>query len=182
MDKKPVVVIFMALAAVAVFTLCQRQQVRGEDRHPVNVGATIETFMEQAENVSVAPVQHVSQNTETVSEWDEYEMLCRCVEAEAGNQGLDGKRLVADVILNRVDDNSGMWADDITGVISQPYQFTSYWDGGMERVEISEETIKAVNMELECRGWTGLYYFREGTWSDYGTPWKKVGEHYFSGK
>jgi spore germination cell wall hydrolase CwlJ-like protein len=181
-NYKPVIVIIIALAAVAAFTFYQRQQVQGEEKHPVNVGATIETFMEHPGNVSVAPVQQVSQNTETVSEWDEYELLCRCVEAEAGNQGLEGKRLVADVILNRVDDNSGMWPDDITGVISQKYQFTSYWDGGMERVEITEETRQAVDMEMKERGWPELYYFREGAWPDYGTPWKKVGAHYFSGK
>lgn len=115
------------------------------------------------------------------TEMDELELLAVCVEAEAGNQGLEGKRLVADVILNRVDDPD--FPDTITGVISQPYHFTSYWDGGMDRVaDISEETIRAVRMELENRGWPGVLYFTAETWPVYGTPWKQVGDHYFSTK
>ena len=39
-----------------------------------------------------------------------------------------------DVILNRVDDRSGVWGDDIASVITQRSKFTSYWDGGMDKV------------------------------------------------
>lgn len=113
--------------------------------------------------------------------YDSLEMLAICVEAEAGNQGLLGKRMVADVILNRVDDSS--FPDNIVDVISQPNQFTSYWDGGMERHnEPSEETIKAVQMEIEHRSYPSLLYFNTGNYSEYGTPWKQVGDHYFSTK
>lgn len=112
---------------------------------------------------------------------DELELMALCVEAEAGNQELNGKRMVADVILNRVDDPD--FPDTIEGVITQPYHFSSYWDGGMERVgEPSEETIRAVEMELEERGWPGLLYFTAGNWPEYGTPWRKVGDHYFNTK
>lgn len=113
--------------------------------------------------------------------YDSLELLAVCVEAEAGNQGLLGKRLVVDVILNRVDDPE--WPDNITDVITQPYQFSSYWDGGMDRVwEPSEETFQAVIMELEKRTHSDIYYFTAGGYSQYGTPWKKVGDHYFSTK
>ena len=115
--------------------------------------------------------------------WDSLELLAICVEAEAGNQSLEGKRLVVDVILNRAEDHSGEWPDTIAGVISQKNQFTSYWDGGMADIwEPSEETYQAVKMEVEQRGYPGIYYFREGQWSDYGTPWRKTGAHYFSKK
>lgn len=118
---------------------------------------------------------------EQESYYDSLEMLAVCVEAEAGNQPLDGRRMVADVILNRVDNPD--FPDTIEGVISQPYHFSSYWDGGMDKViEPSELTIKAVQMELEERGYPGLLYFKEGGYSDYGTPWRKVGDHYFSTK
>ena len=36
--------------------------------------------------------------------YDSLELLAVCVEAEAGNQSLEGKKMVVDVILNRVDD------------------------------------------------------------------------------
>ncbi len=131
----------------------------------------------------VAPVQLDLVDIEEEEYWDDLELLAICVEAEAGNQGLQGKRLVADVILNRAEDTSGQWSDTISGVISQKNQFTSYWDGGMADIwEPSEETYQAVKMEVEQRGYPGIYYFREGQWSDYGTPWEKIGAHYFSTK
>lgn len=131
----------------------------------------------------VAPVQPDTVDIEEEEYWDSLELLAICVEAEAGNQGLQGKRLVADVILNRAEDTSGQWPDTISGVISQKNQFTSYWDGNMAGIwEPSEETYRAVRMEVEQRGYPGIYYFREGEWSDYGTQWEKVGAHYFSTK
>lgn len=116
----------------------------------------------------------------TSKEWNSMELLAACVEAEAGNQGLLGKQLVTDVILNRVDDPE--WPDTVEGVISQKYQFTSYWDGGMESVIPSEETYEAICMEMEERSYTDVFYFRTGRYSEYGTPWKKIGDHYFSKK
>lgn len=113
--------------------------------------------------------------------YDSMELLAVCVEAEAGNQTLDGKRMVVDVILNRVDDED--FPDTVKGVITQKHHFSSYWDGNMKSIEeISDSTYEAIEMELEERGWPGLFYFRGGEFSKYGTPWKKVGDHYFSTK
>lgn len=122
-------------------------------------------------------VQEVDLEAEKAA--DELELLAICVEAEAGNQSLIGKRMVVDVILNRVEDPD--FPDTVEGVISQKNAFTSFWDGGMDRVvEPSEETIRAVQMELEERGWPGLFYFTAEGWPEYGTHWRQVGDHYFS--
>lgn len=113
--------------------------------------------------------------------YDSLELLAICVQAEAGNQPLLGRRMVADVILNRVDDPD--FPDTIEGVITQKYHFTSYWDGGMDKVvEPDKLTILAVQMELERRSYPGLFYFSADGYSRYGTPWGKVGDHYFSTK
>lgn len=121
------------------------------------------------------------EDIEEEKKMDELEMMAICVEAEAGNQDLTGKRMVADVILNRIDDPD--FPDTIEGVITQPYHFSSYWDGGMDRVrEPSQDAIKAVQMELENRSYPGLLYFTAGDWPKYGKPWKKVGDHYFNTK
>lgn len=141
--------------------------------------------VENVEECCVVPEYRLmiitSDDLEQEAYYDSLEMLAVCVEAEAGNQPLDGRRMVADVILNRVDNPD--FPDTIEGVISQPYHFSSYWDGGMDKViEPSELTIKAVQMELEERGYPGLLYFKEGGYSNYGTPWRKVGDHYFSTK
>lgn len=58
----------------------------------------------------------------------ELELIAKCVESEAGNQNDLGKRLVVDVILNRVD--SERFPDDVESVISQKYHFTTF---GMEK-------------------------------------------------
>lgn len=111
---------------------------------------------------------------------DGLELLAMCVEAEAGNQDLLGKRLVVDVILNRVDDPD--WPDTIEGVITKPYEISTWWDGRLKAAEPSEESYLAVQMELEERSYPGLFYFTAGDYSKYGTPWRKVGDHYFSTK
>lgn len=109
---------------------------------------------------------------------DSLELLAICVEAEAGNQGLKGKRLVADVILNRVD--SDKFPNNIEGVITQSNQFSSYTDGGMDKViEPSEETIKAVQMELGSRLDCDILYFTAGRYNPYCKPAYKYKDHYF---
>lgn len=111
--------------------------------------------------------------------YDNLELLAILTEAEAGNQGLIGKRMVVDVVLNRVDHPD--WPNSIAEVILEPNQFSSYWDGGVDRVvEPSEETYLAVRMELQERSYPSIYYFTAGKYGNYGTPWRKVGDHYFS--
>lgn len=139
----------------------------------------------------IAPVQQESVQEEKLEMteeqlaeeiyYDSLEELAICVEAEAGNQDIYGKRLVVDVILNRVD--SPDWPDTITEVIEQEWQFASFWDGGMENVyEPSEETFEAVRMELEQRSYPEIYYFTADDYGEFGTPWRQVGDHYFSKK
>lgn len=110
---------------------------------------------------------------------DSLEILALCVEAEAGNQSLDGKRLVADVILNRVE--SERFPNTVEGVISQKYQFTTYWDGSMDRIkEPSEETLQAVQMELYGQRLDeDILFFTAGNYNRYCTPAYIVGDHYF---
>lgn len=121
---------------------------------------------------------------EDISPEDDYfkaiEELARCVEAEAGNQSQYGKRLVVDVILNRAEDSD--WPDTVIEVIHKPYEFSSYWDGRMAQMTPTEETYEAIRMEIRERSFPSLYYFAEGNYSRYGTPWKKVEDHYFSKK
>lgn len=109
---------------------------------------------------------------------DSLEWLALCVEAEAGNQSLEGKRLVVDVILNRVDHED--FPDNITDVIFQKNQFSVVSDGSIYEIEPSEETFEAVRMELENRLSDKVLFFRTGHYHTCGKPWNKVGDHYFS--
>ena len=85
----------------------------------------------------------------TLSE-EEYHVLCRIVEAEAGGEDMNGRMLVANVILNRVEDEA--FPNTITDVVFQKnngtYQFSPVYDGRYHEVNISEETEEAVKRAL----------------------------------
>lgn len=113
--------------------------------------------------------------------YDSLETLALCVEAEAGNQGLLGKQLVADVILNRVD--SPYFPNDINSVISEKGQFDVWSSGAMNRIiEPSEETLEAVRLELENRTNNKILYFKTGGYHAGHAPILQHGAHYFSGR
>ena len=111
----------------------------------------------------------------------ELEQFAAAVEAEAGNQSLLGKRLVADVIINRKEDPN--FPDSIKEVIEEPGQFDVVRSGSIKTVKPSEETWNAVYTELTGeRVSNDVLYFRTKHYSQYGEPLCCVGDHYFSGR
>ena len=112
------------------------------------------------------------------------ELVAQMVQAEAGNQSLMGKRLVADVIFNRVD--SEKFPDTIEEVLYQndPYwQFESMTNGRFEEAawEIDEDSFKAVEMEwgpADTRLDSGILYF--STFPANGEGFYICGNHWFS--
>ena len=100
---------------------------------------------------------------------EDYENMLRIVEAEAGGEDRTGKILVANVILNRVENES--FPDTVTEVIFQKEkgicQFSPISDGRFYTVEISEETIEAVDAALygeDCS--EGALYFMARKYAD----------------
>ncbi|MGN9019943.1 cell wall hydrolase [Lachnospiraceae bacterium HCP1S3_A10] len=151
------------------------------EEHVLKVYNNMVTATDTCSNEPVpVPVEEVETEPQQQDTSEDMELLLRCVEAEAGNQSLEGRRMVADVILNRARDSD--FPDTIEEVIKEPYRFSSYWDGRMWEVEVSELTREAVEMELEEVAYPGLFYFTAEGYSRYGTPWKKIGDHYFSTK
>lgn len=103
-------------------------------------------------------------------------LLYSLVQAEAGNQDLKGCRLVADVVLNRVDDPR--FPSTIEEVVYAPGQFSVVRNGALKKSqgEISEKVVQAVDMELNSdRLDTDILYFNNsnnGGWK-YGGHWFK---------
>ena len=126
--------------------------------------------------IEVTQYPSISEN-EVEMRYDELEYLAACIEAEAGTQGLMGKRLVCDVILNRVDDDR--FPNSITAVIDSPGQFSVVSNGSINTVSITKETFEAIELELEHRTDDEILYFRNGHYG-YGTAAYRVNEHYFS--
>lgn len=77
----------------------------------------------------------------------DYNALCKMVQAEAGGEGYVGKKLVANVILNRV--RSNKWPMTVCAVVSQPGQFTPFENGRFRIAIPDSETINAVNDALD---------------------------------
>lgn len=112
--------------------------------------------------------------------YNSMELMAKVVEAEAGNQGLLGKRMVVDVILNRVNDKD--FPDTITEVIFEKNAFAVIGNGRYEKVEVTEETWQIIHMELEEISYPGLFYFCSTGFHEYGTSWNKIGDLYFNTK
>lgn len=113
--------------------------------------------------------------------WDSLELLAAVVEAEAGNQDLTGKRLVVDVVLNRVD--SPLFPDNITDVLMQKGQFSTVWNGAVEEAgwHMQEDDYKAVMMEVSGQRLDyDIYYFTAGEYNASGRKAYIHGDHYFS--
>ncbi|MCR4739273.1 MAG: cell wall hydrolase [Lachnospiraceae bacterium] len=77
---------------------------------------------------------------------DEYTNLCKIVEAEAASEDIEGKRLVANVVINRVDSNK--FADTISEAILQDGQFAPVERGGFKKAVPTYETKQAVMTAL----------------------------------
>lgn len=105
------------------------------------------------------------------------ELIARAVEAEAENQNLMGKRLVAAVILNRL--GSDRFPDDVKSVIYQKNQFSVVSSGRINRVTPSEDSIKAAKLEIEDRSDSDILFFSAGGYNKYCKPGYKYGDHYF---
>lgn len=110
----------------------------------------------------------------------EKELLAQLVEAEAGNQDLEGKRRVVDVVLNRVDDPR--FPNTVEEVIFQKGQFSVVKDGAWERAawHMQESDYEAVRLEYEKRSDYQVLYFCAGGYIKGTTPLYKLGGHYFS--
>lgn len=100
---------------------------------------------------------------------EDFEVLLRIVEAEAGGEDVEGKMLVAGVVLNRV--NNPSFPDTVKEVVFQrengTAQFSPVYSGRYDRVVISEETMEAVDRVLNGEDITeGALYFAARKYAD----------------
>lgn len=89
---------------------------------------------------------------------DEYQVLLRIVEAEAGGEDIKGRMLVANVVLNRLE--IGFGGDTISDVVFAEGQFSPVASGRIFKVTPSETTIEAVERVLAGEDYSkGALYF-----------------------
>lgn len=109
---------------------------------------------------------------------DDIELIALVTMAEAEGECEEGKRLVIDTILNRVDSIS--FPNTVYEVVYQPSQFSSMWNGRVNRCYIDDNICQLVIEELHSRKNYDVIFFTADRYGNYGTPMFQIGNHYFS--
>lgn len=109
---------------------------------------------------------------------EDIELIALVTMAEAEGESEYGKRLVIDTILNRMD--STYWPDTVSEVIWQPNQYTSVWNGRIDRCYVRDDICQLVREELVSRSNYDVVFFQTDCFSTYGQPLFQEGNHYFS--
>lgn len=78
---------------------------------------------------------------------DDLFWLSRVIYTESGNQPLEGKMAVGNVVMNRVKHPS--FPSTIEGVLAQKNQFTTYWSGHIARSTPNAESVIAAKLVLD---------------------------------
>lgn len=101
----------------------------------------------------------------------DYEILKRIVQAEAGICDMQGRILVANVIVNRVRDPE--FPDNITDVVYQKSQFSPVLDGSINTCKVTPETVEAVNRALAGEDYSqgALYFMNRGRSQSRNVSW-----------
>ena len=106
------------------------------------------------------------------------EELAQLVEAEAGNQPFEGKCLVVDTVLNRVE--SPLFPNTIHDVIFQEGQFSVITNGAFEKAAWNmKEDDYAVMVEIELHTNRDVLYFNNNRHVAGSGEIFKVGGHWF---
>lgn len=133
------------ISAKPAFRMEYLDETMEEDKH---------SFVEMLESVSsgqrVVSYEVLEQTKAYQLSDKDYDTLLRIVEAEAGGEDQDGKLLVANVVLNRV--NSELFPNSVWDVVMQREQgiaqFSPTVDGRFQSVRVSEDTVAAVERAL----------------------------------
>ena len=157
-----------------------KEQIAADRAYEAEVAAERERW-EQMEQAGSIPVTDLTEeDIKEMDYWGELGLLAAVVEAEAGNQDMTGKRLVVDVVLNRVD--SPLFPDTITEVLEQPGQFSTMWNGAVEEAgwHMQEDAYTAVMMEVTgVRLDYDIYFFTAGEYNASCKPAYIHGDHFF---
>lgn len=159
-----------------LYIICQTS--KHEEKKMEEASVSVHDFIRVAsKNTGNLPLELQIQIAEE-NRLGDMELLSQLVQAEAGNQGLEGMRLVARVVLNRV--KSKRFPNTIEEVIFEPGQFACITDGNFDRAawHMSEEAFRAVELEMESNSNPGILYF--ATSHVNGKNPFRVGGHVFS--
>ena len=129
---------------------------------------------EQIETIDITEEQTENEYSYCVTD-KEYNLLLRVCMSECGGkygEPLEGKIAVVETIINR----SEIYGKTIEEVVYEQNQY-SVADNG----EPDETVIEAVDIALSSNTYPDdMIYFRAGYYHNFGTPYRQIGNHYFS--
>lgn len=131
-------------------------------------------FVDTSPTVTIEPLEE----EKNLLSYEDISLIALVTMAEAEGECEEGKRLVIDTILNRVD--SEHFPDNVYDVVYQKSQFSSIWNGRIDCCEVKDDICQLVIEELKSRTNTDVIFFTAGEYSKYGTPMFQVENHYFS--
>ncbi len=133
------------ISAKPAFRMEYLDESMAEDSH-----SYVETIASVSSGQRVVDYEVLEQTMQYQMADKDYDALLRIVEAEAGGEDQNGKLLVANVVLNRV--NSDVFPDTVWDVVMQREQgiaqFSPTVDGRFQNVSVSEDTRAAVKRAL----------------------------------
>lgn len=128
--------------------------------------------------ISEQPLEETVSAVEIEEYVEDIELIALVTMAEAEGECEEGKRLVIDTILNRID--SVYFPDTVHDVVYQANQFSSMWNGRVDKCLVDNDICRLVEEELHSRTNVDTIFFTAGGYGKYGTPMFQVGNHYFS--
>lgn len=163
-------VIFIVLIIAIVFGICTSFVLARDKSDNIDTFTPTPLVIETVSTDIVEPDINLSD--------DEIELIALTTIAEAEGECELGKRMVIDVILNRI--LSEHFPDSTYGVIYQPNQFSSMWNGRVDRCTVTDDVRQLVIEEAETRMNTYVIFFNAEDFSEYGEPMFQIENHYFS--
>lgn len=164
-------------ATIASFVVCSMLCSLPKENKEQEISEITKTNIEGIETVGHAKDINIvfAGNVETKVTPEEYRLLLRVCMSECGGkygEPLDGKIAVVETILNRCD----IYGKTIEEVIYEPYQYSVANNG-----EPDETVEQAVDIALRENIYPDdMIYFRTANYHTFGTPYQKIGNHYFS--
>lgn len=101
----------------------------------------------------------------------DYNVLLKIVQAEAGNCDTKGRILVANVVMNRVNDSR--FPNNVTDVVYAKSQFSPVSNGSINRCKVTAQTIEAVDRALAGEDYSqgALYFMNRSASSGRNVSW-----------
>lgn len=132
-------------------TSCEQVMVGQRIKSIENKVAEFDVSSSMESNVTALDAKAAAMSKEaSIMSDEDYDTLLHIVEAEAGTEDIKGRVLVANVIMNRVENEE--FPNTVTEVVWQTVngvpQFSPTYDGRIHEVSISEKTKEAVKQVL----------------------------------